>query len=88
MKSQQEKLEEFDTADLLWATHVYDELMQDILQNFLLFKYGLTPVLFLNSGDRQMTEFNRLKEHLFLIGAIKENELRASVIELIREIKE
>jgi hypothetical protein len=88
MKSQQEKLESFSYEELMWATVIYDELMQEVLQNFLLFRYGLTPILFLNSADKQMGEYNTLKKHLFLIGAIKETELRATVIELLKETKE
>jgi hypothetical protein len=87
MKSQQEKLELYDIEELMWATVKCDELLQEVLQNFILFRYGLTPILFLNSADRQMSEFNTLKKHLFLIGAVREDELRATVLELIREIR-
>lgn len=34
--TQQKKLEDYDSYDLLWATVKYDELLQVVLQNIIL----------------------------------------------------
>lgn len=87
MKSQSDKLKSFSEEELLWATMKLDEVLQDVFQNFLLFRCGLTPMLFLNSADKQMLEFIKLKKQLFLSGEVNEVELRATVINLLQQLK-
>ena len=88
MNSQQQRLENLDGGQQIWATMKYDELVQDIVQNFLLFKKGYVPALFVSlETEEQFAAYKRRLKFKFDNGIVDEAGLRLIVITMLSNFK-